>query len=493
MIMNSKSIFFLICFIIVPLLFCTGNHRISGGTTDGGNAHICATVLYNKTPVAGATVRIRPQEYLAGTAADPDLIIDTITDQMGRVEITVATDENLVMEVITGDTLAVVKNYQIHDIRTVSDSLILAPTASLSGSFQVPPPSGTVRLMGLEYEAVIDSNGKFEFPNLAPGSYTLYIETNGGGTATINNVNTESGVLSRIESIDITNKNWTVIPPNSFKSDSITIQSLLDAQKPDSIKPFYSIVDTVNGRIRTLRLMNMGITELHPSIVECNFLYTLNVSGNKLTSIPSEIGKCRYLSAFIAENNQISEIPVEISRLRYLEFLKLSYNKLAKINDSIFFLPKLRKLSVGANPIDSLPALIGNLTTLEQLDIYQCNLTRLPDEIGKLINIRQIYADHNKISALPVSIINLKLLEILSLGSNLLTVLPENIGTLKNLKQLLVYDNNLTGLPESIMDIQTLETLNIGKNKLCTLSAELVQWVEKYSGANWLSGQKPCE
>ena len=207
--------------------------------------------------------------------------------------------------------------------------------------------------MGLEYEAVIDSNGKFEFPNLAPGSYTLYIETNGGGTATINNVNTESGVLSRIESIDM-NKNWTVIPPNSFKSDSITIQSLLDAQKPDSIKPFYSIVDTVNGRIRTLRLMNMGITELHPSIVECNFLYTLNVSGNKLTSIPSEIGKCRYLSAFIAENNQISEIPVEISRLRYLEFLKLSYNKLTKINDSIFS-SETESIS-WCQSIDSLPA-----------------------------------------------------------------------------------------------------------------------------------------
>ncbi len=489
----NNLICYIICSALMAVLFCTGDQQIAGGTTDGGNARIGAVVMYKNAPVAGALVRIRPEGYLAGSAQNQEMVIDTVTDVNGHVDVAVTAGKTLIMEVVTEETLAVVKSIQVFDTTTFSDSLVLAPTASLAGAFRTSQTTGTVKIRGLEYEKEIDSEGRFVFPHIAQGSYSLYIETRSGDNATIANVVTESGQLSRVENIDIAVSTWDIIAPNTFQADSVTIRQFIEKQGIDTARSFFSLIDTIQGRIRTLRLTKLGLKEIHPSIGQCTFLYTVNISENQLTRIPVEIEKCRLLSALLADSNLISEIPVEISRLRFLQFLKFNYNKLTHVNDSIFFLPKLRKLSIGANPVDSLPALIGNLKTLEQLDIFQCSLTRLPDRIGELSNLREIWAGNNDLSTLPESIANLTTLETLQLSSNLLTMLPDTIGNMSNLKTLLINDNALTDLPESIMKLQALEKLSIEKNFLCALSAELVQWVELYTDSNWLSLQKPCK
>ncbi len=490
---DFKSLTFFFFIALLMLIQCTSG-PVAGGTTDSENARIGAVVVYGNEPVQKAEVRLRPSTYIMDGRSNTE-VVNTCTNDSGYFQAEIKESGHYTLEIRKNDSLAATATIEISSQNNSTihlDTLSLALTGRMEGNLPETQSTATVYILGLEHKATIDSSGFFTFQSLAPGNYSLLVTTDHKDTLLIPEIIIKSSQSSLIQNIDLQQKSWTEVIPETYKSDSLTIEAFLDSQKINMPYFFDQITSVSNGRIRTLNLAGLGISSLHSAIGSCSFLYTLSVSNNNLTSLPPELGKCRYLSALTAEHNAILSIPVEITRLPFLEFLKLSYNSIKELPDSVYFMPRLRKLSIGANPIDSLPALVGNLHNLEQLDIFQCNLDKIPDEIGNLPKLQQIWAGNNLLTSLPQSFSKLSQLEILQLSFNELSTLPEEIGSLSSLKNLALYDNELTSLPLSVLKLAQIQDINVDRNNLCTIPAEVAQWLENHTDSDWLSRQKSC-
>ncbi|MGL1935297.1 MAG: hypothetical protein OCD01_09760 [Fibrobacterales bacterium] len=482
-------------FVITGILLITGcslNDDVAGGTTDSGNAIVAGSVVKQGVPVVAAKVSIRPADFQFGDDSTEG-VKDTVTDVSGTFSLSVPEGTDYTVTVHFADTLgARLQNIDVGDASSDTLNFSLTPKGGLSGS--IPGVNGgEVYLKGSDLTSSIDSHGGFFFPKLAEGTYDILIKGSSGDSIVLKHAPVVSSEIQVLYNISPSLATWDSPKVGTYSADSLLVSQFLQASITLSEISVDSVIQVSGGRIRTLDLRNLQMTQLNPAIERLTFLDVLDLTSNQLTTLPQELGTLRRLSYLIADSNALDTLPGALADLKNLQYLKLSHNALHALPDSYYTFPKLIKLGIGANPLDSLPEALGQLTTLELLDIYSCGLTQLPESIGSLTQLKELWASDNKLTRLPQSMSNLTSLHTLQLTFNEIGDIDFAIDALTRLTYLDLYSNNLTSLPEAITTLKPIEKLVVGKNFLCNESEARVTWLTAYAGGDWLSQQNNCQ
>ena len=194
----------------------------------------------------------------------------------------------------------------------------------------------------------------------------------------------------------------------------------------------------------------------------------VHVDRVRLASAERLIARCRTEHA---EQLRVTElllkgIPPSLYTLNWLKSLDLSNNRLTKIPSEVCQLTALKNLDLSHNQLTILPNVVGQLTALKALNVSDNQLTTLPNELGQLTALENLDLSHNELTTLPNEVGQLTALESLNLSWNKLTTLPNELGQLTALEDLFLSRNELTTLPNELGQLTALEILFLSHNKL---------------------------
>lgn len=194
-------------------------------------------------------------------------------------------------------------------------------------------------------------------------------------------------------------------------------------------------------------------------------LEELFIDANNLRLLNENVFKLTELRRLSISDNAISEIPSDISKLVNLVELDCSRNSIEYIPEQIKFLRGLQVCDFSANDIRELPLGLLQLKNLTYLSLNYCLIKKLPDDIGLLKNLSSLELRENEIEHLPSAIGGLKSLRRLDLGRNMLIELPDDIGRLTNLEYLLLDANQIKNVTPKIGRLENLQCLDLSKQE----------------------------
>lgn len=144
----------------------------------------------------------------------------------------------------------------------------------------------------------------------------------------------------------------------------------------------------------------------------------LKVPNMSLASVPPSVLRCLPLTVLDLSSNGLSSLPEGLCRLPCLKELHVTWCKLNGLPKNIGQLKNLKKLACGFNKLTSLPDSICSLTSLEVLLANDNSITHLPSSIGRIGSLREISVQYNQITELPESVALLDLLQVFNLRGN---------------------------------------------------------------------------
>ena len=186
----------------------------------------------------------------------------------------------------------------------------------------------------------------------------------------------------------------------------------------------------------------------------------------------------------------ITNFPESIVNLDKLENLYFSNTQLSAIPESIGYITELERIyAIGGQLTGALPSELGNLANLEQLRLQDNQLTGpIPPELGNLTNLTFLWLQNNQVTgSIPAELGNTNL-HSLDLSKNQLTgEVPMEIWNInahyshsltpyesggESLRRVFIRENNLTGvIPESVCDInlkwRNYSFIDLRDNQFC--------------------------
>jgi len=189
-------------------------------------------------------------------------------------------------------------------------------------------------------------------------------------------------------------KNKTMMSPILNKASNLPVNELnlerSSIEDINELKPFF------NSEITKLNISSNQLSALKGISVVLPKLNWLSVAANHLSDInfndlPSNI------KVFLAHKNNIASYELDVKNLEQLERISLYRNNIYYF-DSLFQLPNLKKINIGANPVSSLPASINISSQLRSLGIARTNITFIPEWILESKYIEEVdisYIEHN--------------------------------------------------------------------------------------------------
>lgn len=293
-------------------------------------------------------------------------------------------------------------------------------------------------------------------------------------------------------------------------ADTVVVRAILDDRSDVRGVGEVAIVDA--GRVVSLDLSAMGLSELPDTLFALTALRTLDLQGNALRSIAPRIDSLGQLQSINLRQAFDTSAIVALNLPPNLRDLDLSGNRLTALAPALDTLDSLRILDLSSNDLDTLSLAgwrppsrlqwldlsgnrigwmapgIGALRELTYLDISHNALDTLPALAG-LVSLRYFDASANMLGtfALPDS---LRSLAVLRVTSNGMRTLPAGMSALVSLDTLALDSNEFAVLP---VDMTALENLRVtvADNRLCDSIPVVVQaWLEVWSGSNWRAAQR---
>jgi hypothetical protein len=182
--MNARAAMHAILLLFLSALMGCEERVAGGGGVDVEGITVEGTAMHaDKTPVAGARVRLRAWDY-QGSAAAPKQALDggdTRTDSLGRFRFQDVEPGRYALEVDAGkDGSTVLEIEADGSRRTLTLEAFVQPQGSIGGTVRDTaghPIAGTrVGLLGLDRETFTDSAGSFFMAGLPAGTYTLRLQ-----------------------------------------------------------------------------------------------------------------------------------------------------------------------------------------------------------------------------------------------------------------------------------------------------------------------------
>lgn len=451
---------------------------ISGGS-GSETTNTLTAVVFNPdgSPAAGASVRLRRKDFLSEDLGleSRQLISskDTVTDVAGRFTIDSVDTGAYYIEAFTGNNLALLFSTEVFGDEEIIDlqSDTLKAMATIAGliDFAGDTSDALIKVYGIDRAASIDDSGNYTISVPAREKLVLKITSENSKAKVYLNEELDPGELE-VVSYDF----------HTYQSDSIEVRNFLNNMGLTSIVWDSVVLREFEG-IEGLDLTGLGITELHHSIGDLDFLGVLILDSNPISDLPVELAELEDLYEISLESTNISGFPELLLEMIYLSEINLSYNEILSVPDGIIELEDLEGLSLAGCGLAEFPHIVLNIAELNILDLSDNLITEIPEEIDTLKMLTGLLLGANKLTSIPESITELSYLEELSLAENSITSIPDDIGNLSNIIILDIADNQLTALPASIVNLTPHEYLDVSGNPFEPLPQEISDWITLYS------------
>ena len=190
-----------------------------------------------------------------------------------------------------------------------------------------------------------------------PLARILLIGQNGTDVAKFVN---ETVPMLPVRSLTIVNANGPVLfdfsrVQSCFEALTITNCDFGSAELPGTL--------FLVSSLKSLCIVNSGVSRLSEQLGELNSLQRLRLSANKIRKLPHTISRLQKLKFAHCDRNALDNLPDTLGCLGSLETLDLSYNKLEKLSASLGLLSKLRNLWFTRNRLKFPPSHILNRGT----------------------------------------------------------------------------------------------------------------------------------
>jgi hypothetical protein len=402
---------FSILFFVLASLYlqCSKGVDVAGGSEIGNPKTIIGHVLYgDNTPVIDASVRLRPENYLADTSG----IIDTMLYSRIR-NVRTDNDGNFIIDSVdTGRYFIEVndeKSYaHLYQIELIYDDSVtfrlpacyLRETCRLSGYLKCDYGDVSdlfVRIYGLERIVKTNSDGRYLFNDLPSGYYTVnipYSKVSQGPWERITE-DVSAGQSLHLDTIHL-------IPYDiNFENDSIIIVDILNDL--GSTRPFSSAVE-ISNEVRSIigvYLNDLGMTEMPGSLFNLSpSVKVIHLEDNNLPTFFIPNGAWTNLEELYLQNNRLTGLTQGLSWLRYIKIVDYSNNDIDEILTPMFDIKSLQVFKINSNKIPFVPSNVGDAEALETFELAYNKLRNLPTSIMDVTTLKSLDVDYNHLVSL---------------------------------------------------------------------------------------------
>lgn len=252
---------------------CTLGDDVSGSSFETENSIAFEVVLTNKHPAAHTDVIIRPSDYVARSknTAKTDLaqgIWNGKTDENGKITINNLPNGKYVIET-RNDSLKGVMSFELDSTDLKGVNLIMKKPGTVFGSVVLPPEyrRAKVGIVGLDYFALTDSTGSFEFESLPADTFSIvalmesessaFTQFASSSVAVVSGESTEIniGVNGKMDSVTVVDslfyedfedstKGWYTSAANYATAD---LSAVLEEDRDELVAYFTYTNDSTNG------------------------------------------------------------------------------------------------------------------------------------------------------------------------------------------------------------------------------------------------------
>ncbi|MBN1130440.1 MAG: hypothetical protein JXA71_15715 [Chitinispirillaceae bacterium] len=365
----------LACAVLLTLM-CTGcsiSSLDTGGSSGTEVSAISGTVVDQEgAPVANATVRLRPIDFLADSANSEMYLatrslIDTVTRPNGSYAMCGMLPDSYTVEITVNDSLGVT----IPLMLSSSDKMValpndtVSPLAEMTGNVQVGyggDAFGYIQVYGLQRSARPDSMGNFSL-TIPSGRHRLHIGAYlpaGPDTSEFDGMDLSVEVQNG-EQRNIGSFRMRPPPPPPCldgSCDSAVVRYILDAAGLNYVRTG-EVTRVENGRIVELHLRNRlmqngippdvnklielrvldlgrtGLPFMFPDMGRMSKLEVVRLDGNHIPEFSSSVGNLSLLRELDLYGNELTQLPPSIVQCTGLLFLELSNNRLCALDQAM--------------------------------------------------------------------------------------------------------------------------------------------------------------
>ena len=246
-----------------------------------------------------------------------------------------------------------------------------------------------------------------------------------------------------------------------------------DKQEEENQYDSFEFIDIAGRDLQTIPIF------LH---LHAHNIIILNVSRNPMTDIPLDfIQACTSLKEIRMSNMALKRLPPSIRASTSLARVDVSSNRISDLDSvPLHEISTLLSLKVQNNKLFSIPAYFAQMKALKYLNISNNKFEAFPEVVCEMSNLVDLDVSFNNIASLPASMSNLRSLEKLAVFGNDLSSFPSSFSNLANLRDLDVRRNKLTDL-NAVYALPNLTRLQADWNNIVTLDAQLGAKVKAFS------------
>lgn len=392
----------LLVLLLAFLLGCSSKSGTVAGGPGGQTTNGIIGVVYatGNIPAQGARVTIRPKNFIKSSteivrSGELSNGAETVTDSLGRFEVTGLLEGAYLVEILIGDTLGRVDTFTISSDSEIieRDSMSTQPVGVITGV--IDPyyldnyDSVAVRIKGLDRDITIELDGSYRVEALAPWKYDIVIQGFITGQVVVDNVSHE------VSSGDTTQVADTLTPINPIHYG--VIRRFLDSCELNEVD-VHNVVKLSQNDIVEVILTNYMIERIPSNVKELTFVRHLHIDSNSISDVPTDISELQSLLTLNLSSNNIATLPIELGDCFGLTHLDVSANNLTELHATIGYHTGLRVLNISDNSIDKFPTSILALKELTWIDISKNMIADVPVEIvNNYANLLHIDVNYNRI------------------------------------------------------------------------------------------------
>jgi adenylate cyclase len=286
----------------------------------------------------------------------------------------------------------------------------------------------------------------------------------------------DESAFDSFEHVDLSGRDIQIFPIFLHRHAGSIIHLNLSKNQLQEL-PSDFIQDCVN--LRELKLSNMALKRVPPSIRQSSSLTRLDVSCNRIGDLDmAGFEAIPGLMSLKLQNNRLAVLPSYFGHLRALKYLNISNNNFEAFPSIVCEIKSLVDLDLSFNGIAYLPPEIGKLTNLDRLVLVGNVITTLPQEFTKLENLRELDCRRNRIADFT-HVYALSKLEVLRAERNEVKLIEAQFGP--KMTDVNLSHNSITRLSFSLRVTDPssgLTSLDLSHAKLSSIAEEVVSQLQ---------------
>jgi len=355
----------LIAAVAAVILCCSSEGNLTGGGSDTevSSRKVAGAVVDSMgVPVCGASVVLRPLNYVSDSLADT-----TYLSRRTLLETVSLPDGSFLFDSLIADTYCISSVYMdsiaalVHFIIDLADTALELPPdtmqrmAVVDGNVKVYGTDSSncyLQLFGTEFRKQPDESGYFSM-KVPRGKHTLHISAFEKNDTLRNEPMDDMDVTFEIKDQYKHFGSFRLEPPPEFQCkdftcDSIIMRNALDAMNLTNVD-VREVCTVENNRIIGISLRNRSIGQLSGEVRNLTELRELDLGHTGIKTVMPDIGTLRKLTSLKLDSNNLMFLPSSICDLNELSCLDIKMNIINDLPSSISALTPDALLDLSGN------------------------------------------------------------------------------------------------------------------------------------------------